>query len=468
MLGVGRAGPRLDPSGLAPDRTGGTGAGEVPGGPVVRSSAAAPSGDRAEREAWAILASVSGLGPLTFGALLERLGSARAVVETAGGPRGVRALTLALATAPGGLPTRVNGELLERISGAASTGDGLLERLESEGISIVILDDAAYPSRLRAIEMPPPTLFVRGDPAVLSLARAVAVVGTRRPTDAGRHVASRIAGAIARLGASVVSGLAVGIDGAAHAAALAEAGRTVAVLGGGHGRIYPRAHARLAGAIVAEGGAILSEFPPETEPTPGTFPRRNRLISGLSEATVIVEAAARSGALITASWALEQGRPCFLVPGSIDAPTSRGCLAFLREWPGEARIVAGVPELLEDLGLAVAASGVDRGHASGPSAGSAVLAELGATERLIATALVEGLATVDELAAGSSLPVATILGTLTLLEMRGLAVGAYGRYRPTGRLATADPGGRGRRRPPRPTDPIGERGFAAPVDRVLR
>jgi DNA processing protein len=142
---------------------------------------------------------------------------------------------------------------------------------------------------------------------------AVAVVGTRKPTEPGRAIAGRIGGALAKAGAVVVSGLAVGIDGASHAAAMAEGAPTVAVLGSGHGRLYPRAHAKLAERIVADGGAVVSEFVPERPPSIYTFPRRNRLISGLADATVVVEAGSRSGALITAGLGARAGsRP---VPG---------------------------------------------------------------------------------------------------------------------------------------------------------
>jgi DNA processing protein len=199
---------------------------------------------------------------------------------------------------------------------------------------------------------------------------------------------------------------------------------------------------------------VISEFAPHVSPTAGTFPRRNRLISGLSDATVVIEAGARSGALTTAAWALEQGRGCYLVPGGIDAPLSAGCLAFLREYPSEARIVAGIPELLEDLRLigcagrrpdAVAGAARtpearvrSRARPRQPAAG-AVLVTLGAAERAVAAALVAGLATVDELVAAADLPVGAVLAALSLLETRGLAVGAYGRYRPAGPLAAASP-----------------------------
>jgi DNA processing protein len=207
------------------------------------------------------------------------------------------------------------------------------------------------------------------------------------------------------------------------------------VLGSGHGRLYPLAHAGLARSIIDHGGALVSELPPNTPPAAGTFPRRNRLISGFADATIVVEAAERSGALITAGWALEQGRECFLVPGSIDAPRSAGCLRWLRDYAGQVRIVAGIPELIEDLGL-LASEPADHGRR--PSL-EAELIELGATARAVAIELVRGRGTLDELVAATGHPVATALGALTLLELRGLATSAYGRYRPAGRLAGQSP-----------------------------
>jgi len=325
--------------------------------------------------------------------------------------------------------------------------DRALAAVRSLGLAVVTLDDPEYPERLRRIDMPPPLLFVRGSLAALGTPAAVAVVGTRWPTDRGRMIAGWIGSALARAGAVVVSGLAVGIDGAAHASVVAEGLPTVAVLGGGHARLFPKAHERLADAIVAAGGAVVAELPPETPATRGTFPRRNRLVSGLSDATVVVEAGRRSGALITASWALEQGRDCFLVPGPLDAPTSEGCHAFLRSFPGQTRVVCGIPELIEDLGLggvgdrqngAVDEAG-DRGGrpgAAAPGAGAgAALAILAPVERSIAELLTSGPATVDDLARRSGLSGGAILSALTLLELRGLVAGSYGRYVPAGALA---------------------------------
>jgi len=447
---------------------------------------ALPPGVQSERDAWVALLSVQGLGPVSFAALLAAFGSARGVLIAAAGPAGpgrlVQAFADAAADASEGLdgmpatsvfdacagigaggaetpngprPPRsrpvIGAELAARICDVAASGSSAVEHVRALGLTVVTLEEPEYPDRLRLVDLPPPLLFVRGSVAALSAGRAVAVVGTRRPTDKGRLVAGWIGSAIARTGAAVISGLAVGIDGAAHAAVVAEGGTTVAVLGGGHARLFPAAHERLADAIVAGGGAVVSELFPETAPTRGTFPRRNRLVSGLSDATVVVEAGRRSGALITAGWALEQGRGCFLVPGPFDAPTSAGCHAFLRSFPGQARLVAGIAELIEDLGLdgadATVAAAADhpggsehlerRPSSSLPGPGrAAVLATLGPVELALAQQLARGPATADQLAGRTSLAAASVLSALTLLELRGLTRCSYGRYSPTGALAS--------------------------------
>jgi DNA processing protein len=184
---------------------------------------------------------------------------------------------------------------------------------------------------------------------------------------------------------------------------------------------------------------------PGDEPAPGTFPRRNRLISGLSSATIVVEAGDRSGALITADWALKQGRDCFFVPGPLFEPRSAGCLHWLREYSGATRIVAGIPELIEDLGLL---DGAGRTPVVGgqPSL-DATLIELGPTAGEVARALLATRGTLDELVAATGHETATVLGAITLLELRGLATTTYGRYRAAGRLASApqQTGGHGAR-----------------------
>jgi DNA processing protein len=396
-----------------------------------------PDDRAAERDAWAVLASVVGLGPVGFAVLLRRFGNGRRILEAASEPGGPDRLAAASAETArdGERPRRaLSLAVTTAIADAAADGARILARIDALGLQVVTVDDPAYPSRLGAIEFPPHLLFVDGDVAALEPDHAVAVVGTRRATIAGRGLASRIAHALSASGATIVSGLALGIDGAAHAATVDADGRTVAVIGGGHGQVYPRAHARLARAIIEAGGAVVSELAPDFEPTKGTFPRRNRVISGLADATVVIEAPAKSGALVTASWALEQGRECFLVPGRVDDPASAGCLSFLREFRDDTRIVAGIPQLIEDLGLLT--------RPDAPRATvlvGATLTELGATTGRVGEGLVAGHATVDELVAVTGFPVATVLASLTLLERQGLAVGVFGRYRPAGTLALAEP-----------------------------
>jgi DNA processing protein len=404
MLGVGRRGPL--------GRTGGeTGAAST----------------ATERDAWVVLAGVAGVGPVSFGRLVAAFGTAEAVLAVARRPGSGASLVRATADGDGGSPT-LSPAAAGAIRVAATEPERSLAPVRRSGVTVLTLPDEAYPSRLRAIELPPPVLYLHGDPGSLERARSVAIVGTRRPTALGRALAGRIADAVATLDATIVSGLALGIDGAAHTAAVRAGAPTVAVIGGGHERLYPAAHRALAHQIAVAGGAIVSEFPPDTQPSRGTFPRRNRIISGLADATVVVEAGARSGALTTAAWALEQGRSLYLVPGRPDDPAVAGCLAFLREAGPDARIVAGIPELLEDLGLLAAGR-------RPVTAGDALLVGMTGTEQAVAVHLVQGLGTVDALVAATGAPSATILGALTALELRGLVLETFGRYRPAGALA---------------------------------
>jgi DNA processing protein len=452
MIGVGRhgTGSRLRTGEDGPD--GGAGWAEphpaanaasvVTRGADAASSAGSASLSCAERDAQAVLASANGLGPMTLGRVLATVGSARAVLSLASAPAAVERLIEASRGPDGAGPAMAEKAALAVLE-VVGRREAILESLRRADVQVLTLGDASYPQRLREIEMPPPVLFVRGRPDALLSDRAVAVVGTRRPTAVGRMLASRIATALVRTGTTVVSGLAVGIDGAAHAATLADHGTTVGVLGGGHARLYPRVHQQLAEAIVRSGGAVVSELPPDAHPLAGTFPRRNRVIAALAQATVVVEAGMRSGALITAAWALEQGRGCFLVPGALDAPASAGCLAFLRECPGEARIVASVPDLIEDLGLLDPSGSPARPSGAGPGSAApaspdAVLAELGPTAAAVGRALASGGgSTVDDLVGVTGLQIATVLAALTMLEVRGCVVGAYGRYLPAGALARA-------------------------------
>ena len=444
VLGVGRARP-LGPSALVAQADGVAAGHDGPSG-HAGSGDAAPAGRAfaadAEGDALAVLVSVPGLGPVTLARFVDRFGSAAEILAAA--RRGDGVARLVAAAAPrGDRPGGVSPEVAATMVAAANDADATLGAVRAAGLRVVTLDDDDYPPRLRAIELPPLVLFVRGSVAALSARRAVAVVGTRAATDAGRRLASRIGATLSAADATVVSGLAIGIDGAAHAGVVAVGGPTVAVLGGGHGRLYPPAHARLADEIVAHGGAVVSEHAPAVAPTRWQFPRRNRIIAGLAEATVVVEAGRRSGALTTAAWALEQGRGCFVVPGALGAPASAGCLDLLRDCHGVVRVVPGIAELLEDLDLPddpeqAARPDAPTGRAAVPSV-AAVLVELGPAARSVGRALVAGLTAPDDLVAATALPIATVLAALTVLEGRGLVASAYGRYRAAGALAAAAP-----------------------------
>jgi DNA processing protein len=264
-------------------------------------------------------------------------------------------------------------------------------------------DERGYPPLLARIHDPPPSLWLRGDaPPALLADVAVAVVGARSCSGYGRSVARSLAGGVAEAGAVVVSGLARGIDGEAHRGALAVAGRTVAVLGCGIDRDYPAAHAELAHAIVAAGGLVVSEYEAGVEPAPWRFPARNRIIAGLATATVVVEARERSGALITADFALEDGREVLAVPGEITSALSRGTNGLLRQGATPATGVADVLEAIRLQPRAAPAAEPD------DPACAAVLDALGA-----------GAGTADELARATGLDAGRIATALTLLELAG-------------------------------------------------
>jgi len=292
------------------------------------------SQDRHNRDAladWLALCRAPGLGPRTLGQLLQACATPRAVFDRAAHAR------LPVALDP---PTL---EALRRPDWAAVDRD--LAWLERSGCTALSLDHPVYPPLLRQIGDAPPLLFVHGDPAFLARPQ-VAVVGSRNPTPQGRDTAFEFARTLAVAGFGITSGLATGIDAAAHRGALDAGGVTVAVLGCGLDTIYPPRHKELA-AQIHRGGALVSAFLPGTPPRPAHFPQRNRLISGLSLGPLVVEAATRSGSLITARCAADQGREVFAVPGSIHNPLSRGCHALIRQG---AKLVEAVGDVLEELG----------------------------------------------------------------------------------------------------------------------
>ncbi|RUL87258.1 DNA-protecting protein DprA [Tautonia sociabilis] len=343
---------------------------------------------------------IPGVGPLTSRALLDHFGDAGAVLS---------ASVSDLKRVPG-----VGPKLAEKIAVARRELDPHveLERCRRLGVRLVRFDDPSYPEPLKTIPDPPAVLYVRGE-LEPGDALAIALVGARKATPYGMRIAERLAGSLARVGLTVVSGLARGIDAAAHRGAIRAGGRTIAVLGNGLCSIYPPEHAELA-AQVASSGAVLSEHPMEQKPLAGLFPQRNRLIAGLCLGVVVVEAAPRSGSLSTAQHAMEQNREVFAVPGPIDSLASRGCHALIRDG---ARLVETVDDILEELGPLARAVRVEP---EAPTIRHPAELSLSDHERSLLGHLDDLPRGVDELIVRTGLAPSQVMATLAVLEMRRL------------------------------------------------
>jgi DNA processing protein len=282
---------------------------------------------------------------------------------------------------------------------------GLWHKISAQSITILTWNDELYPPRLKEIEQPPPVLYLRGE-ITLDDHYAVAIVGTRRITPYGRQITDELASFLAGQGVTVVSGLARGVDAVAHSAALKAGGRTVGVLGSGVDRIYPPEHSQMAEKIIKQ-GAIVSDYPVGTAPEAANFPPRNRIISGLSMATVVVEAGETSGALITAEFAAEQGREVFAVPGNILAPQSIGTNKLIQQ---------GAQPLLRPLDLMQALNLTRAGEFK--AARRAIPAD--AFEAQLLAILGVQPVHVDEIRNLTGLPIEKVSATLTLMELKGM------------------------------------------------
>jgi DNA processing protein len=291
-----------------------------------------------------------------------------------------------------------------------------IERLQTTDIRVVTLDDAAYPPALRWIPEPPPLLYLWGT-LQSEDSLALAVVGSRRPSPYGQGVAQRFSTELAQAGFTVVSGLARGIDSLAHQGALQAGGRTVAVLGSGINVVYPPEHRRLYEAISAQ-GAVVSEFPFDTKPDRWNFPRRNRIISGMTLGTLVVEASDQSGSLHTARHAIEQGREVFAIPGRIDMPTSRGAHALIKRG---AKLVESLADILDELPVAVREAVQQRRTAPEASEAASVPADLTTEEAQVLALLAPEETHIEALIAASQLPAQVVASILLTLELRGLA-----------------------------------------------
>ncbi|NTU78712.1 MAG: DNA-protecting protein DprA [Chloroflexales bacterium] len=336
---------------------------------------------------------VPGIGPARLARLVERCGSLAAAWHAD-----------AFELAGAGLDGKASAALLA--TRARVDLDAELERAARLGVALLTLDDPGYPRLLREIPGAPPLIYVRGALAS-SDDWAVAVVGTRAPSAYGREAAYTLARDLASASVVVVSGLALGVDTVAHEAALAAGGRTVAVLGSGVDLPYPGSNRRLAERIVAQ-GALVSDFPLGTAPVAANFPPRNRIISGLSRATLVVEAGEQSGALITVGFALDQGREVFAVPGPIFSRQSVGCNRLIRDGAALARSAG---DILADLDLSLASVQREaRSELPADPDEAALLALLSAEPRHI-----------DEIGREAGLPAPAVAAAMALLELKGLA-----------------------------------------------
>ncbi len=345
-----------------------------------------------EREAWLALNMVPHVGPAAFALLLGHFGAARRVLK---------APLKALERIPNIGPT--TAEAIRSFPAEEALAQER-KRMAARGLRFLTLQDAEYPAPLREIHQPPPVLYIRGS-WLDADRRAMAIVGSRDASPYGRGVADRLACDLAVRGLTIVSGLARGIDAAAHRAALRAGGRTIAVLGAGADIIYPSEHRKLADGI-AERGALLSEFPLGTNPHPGNFPQRNRLISGLCLGVIVVEAAVDSGALITANHAVEQGREVFAVPGIARGRLSQGCHRLIKTG---AKLTERWEDVMEEIGVQAPSL-----HETVPE-----LPPVEGEERRVLSRLGEEPVHIDALIAASKLPAPAVAASLLSLEMKG-------------------------------------------------
>ena len=284
---------------------------------------------------WYALRTVRGVGPGAFLKLLDLVGDPERIWKSSYQELVTKGVSEHLAQAIG-------------MSKIALDPEECMASFSQQNIGLLPFNDMAYPSMLRQIALPPPLLFYRGSVEVLTIPTAVAIVGTRNNTSYGAKVTNYIVPAMVHAGLVIVSGLANGIDTIAHQTALAVGGSCIGVLGNGLQYVVPASNRGLYDAIVKKGGILLSEYPPDQEPVAGLFPARNRIISGICQATVVIEAGEKSGALITANHAAEQGRDVFAIPGDIFSPVSFGTNKLLLEG---AKPATGAEVILESYGI---------------------------------------------------------------------------------------------------------------------
>jgi DNA processing protein len=346
---------------------------------------------------WLALGRIRGVGGVSFKKITARFADPAAVF---------RASAAELAEIEG-----LHRELIHSIANFNDWAeiDKEIQRARAAGIKMIPFSDAAYPASLRAIADPPPLLYVKGELRDND-SRAIAIVGSRSASDYGRRIARDLARGLASFGFTVVSGMARGIDGMAHESALQAGGRTLAVLGSGVDHAYPPEHEMLYRRI-SENGAVISELPMGARPIAFNFPARNRLISGLSLGVVVVEATEKSGSLITASLAAEQGREVFAVPGEAGASRSRGSHRLIRQG---AKLVETVEDIIEEI-----APQLSRRGDAAPASARSLPENSGPAARQIFALLKETSLQVDQVIEQSGLPAPQVLQVLLDLELQG-------------------------------------------------
>jgi DNA processing protein len=356
------------------------------------------------REAYIALNMVDGVGPIRVRALRDRFGEAQAILA---------ASKAELMQVEG-----VGEEVAQSIISWREKVDldAELQRIEKEGVSVVCRDDPEYPKHLREIYDPPLVLYVKGTLTERD-ALAIAVVGSRRTTLYGQDMARKLAFQLARVGVTVVSGLARGIDTSAHNGALQAKGRTVAVIGCGIDVMYPAENKKLADEIVEKGGAVVTEFPFGVQPDRQNFPMRNRIISGWSLGVVVVEANVKSGALITANQAGEQGRQVFAVPGRADSILSKGANKLIKDG---AKLTEDVEDILSEFEYLLPKMATEPAELGLEGSGTKPALQLSETEQKVMAQIGNEEVAIDEVIRASGLTTACVSATLLALEMKRL------------------------------------------------
>lgn len=366
-----------------------------------------------EREALIVLNMSSSVGPVRAKELSSVLGSFAAILEA---PRN----TLSSIS---GVGAKLADEIASWQNDAQARLDAELALVERARVEIITVEDPGYPSKLKEIHDAPLALYVRGSLQALELpAPTLGVVGTRRPTRYGSNMAERLSTAASHAGWPVVSGLAYGIDAIAHAAVVDAKGAAIAVLGGGLARIHPQDHIPLAKRIIETGGAVVSEFPMEKTPNKRTFPMRNRIISGLSDGVLVVEAGLGSGSLITANFALEQGRSVFSVPGRAEDPQAMGTNKLLKDG---AALVESFDDILAEFEFLPGMANAETKAAVEPTLD---IARLEGNEKTVAEFLeVSGESSADQIIAGTGISAGDALAALMGLKLRKIVSEASGK-----------------------------------------